>query len=234
MSKYKSLFLGVLVIVILAVSGHMWRAHKTEQQRSSADRFLDAAIKENQNCLRKLSGWRDHLTDIDNDINVKLNDCRLKSIAVEITNVPKAACIGLAERLFKTTSKTSDLKRMTLSGNPLNTALCADTNAIQFDFETTEAGLTWYQKIEEGARRRELYVASNEGSEPQRPDLNIGTIIARLKRLDNESLYDFTVSLENGTVLIITQEDDLSLNNGDSVMVIHENGQTRIRNKISP
>ena len=234
MSQYKSVFFGILFIAAIAISGHIWRAHQFEQKRTSADRFLSAAIQENQNCLRKLSGWRDHLTDTDKNVHIELKNCRLKETSVEIKNIPQNACIGLAEKLFQSTTKTSILKNMTIAGHPVTADTCTNDNTVLFDFETTEAGLSWYEKMVQGSRRRDMYLSKEESGQEERPNLFVGTLIARLKRLDDESLYDFTVSLENGQVLIITQEDNLSLNNGDAVMVIHENGQTRIQKKISP
>ena len=237
MLKYKRLSVGIVFFVVLVACSYAWHSYQTKQQQSSSDRFLSAAIEESQNCLRKLSGWRDHLMHTDTAITPQLKNCRLNTATVEIKNLPKPACLGLAKKLFRTTSKISALQTITIDNTLLTESLCTNTNTIQFNFETTEAGLEWYQKIVQASRRRDAIletIGEQNAQQVPKPDLNVGTVVARLKRIDNDFLYDFTVSLENGNVLIITQEDDLSLNNGDAVMVIHENGQNRIRNKISP
>ena len=81
-----------------------------------------------------------------------------------------------------------------------------------------------------------IHELQNKSSVQEKPykehkAIQIGTI-ASLKK-NNDSLYDFTISLLNGNVITITQENTLSLKKSDRVKLTHAQGRWEITEKIN-
>jgi len=73
--------------------------------------------------------------------------------------------------------------------------------------------------------------------QPVKPIQNIvklGTVVSLYQHKDNPQLFDFALSLTDDSVIIITQENDLSLHPGDSVLISEEDGKTKIKSRVSP
>jgi len=71
--------------------------------------------------------------------------------------------------------------------------------------------------------------------QPVNPVQNIvklGTVVSLYQHKDNPDLFDFTLSLTDDSVIIVTQENDLDLKPGDSVLISEEEGKTIIKSRV--
>lgn len=62
--------------------------------------------------------------------------------------------------------------------------------------------------------------------------IHIGKIESMLNRSDNPNLYDFTVSYDDGRILMVTQDNSLGLKPNDVVKTTLKDGLTTILEKI--
>ena len=84
----------------------------------------------------------------------------------------------------------------------------------------------------------EIIERLNTQPKPIQPDnsakniVKLGTVVSLYRHKDNLNLFDFTLSLIDDSVIIVTQENNLGLRPGDSVLISEEEGKTIIKSRV--
>ena len=62
--------------------------------------------------------------------------------------------------------------------------------------------------------------------------VRLGTVVSLYQHKDNLNLFDCALSLIDDSVIIVTQENNLDLRPGDSVLISEEEGKTIIKSRV--
>lgn len=147
--------ISAVVLIALGLGGY-WHMEsgRTAERQKVAKEILAAAVQESQNCLYKLSGWRDRLDGTYADLKPHITSCYVKRIAIEVP-ASEDACIGLIG-IKKDISDKVTLNSIRVGDIPLGSDACQSGAVLHFEFETTESGQAWYNDLLHSAKKRDM------------------------------------------------------------------------------
>ena len=72
-----------------------------------------------------------------------------------------------------------------------------------------------------------------QAAPPVQNVVQLGTVVSLYQHKDNPDLFDFTFSLPDNGTLTLTQENNLNLKPGDSVLISETDGETAIKRQVT-